>query len=72
MEKTLIKNNKDVDEAISFFGESFTDRIIKLTRAKPCFLIANNYNDVRFGTGIDFDVVKLTDFKDKKSGEVIF
>ena len=61
MEKRLIRNEKEVQNAIDFFGEEWEDEIKQEVNGFPCILISCYSDDIEFGEYYQFTSVKTVD-----------
>lgn len=67
MEKMLLKTEKDLKSAFSFFGKKYKKDIEEEVKKYPCVLIASYSEDIEFGSGYTFTIVSDEDFK-KQNG----
>lgn len=62
MNRFLIKNNEDLNEAINFFGIEWKKEIEEATKEFPSVLISFYANDVEFGEIYRFETVTFSEF----------
>lgn len=62
MEKILLKNEKDLGNAISLFGKEWKKDIKEEVREFPCILVSFYADDIEFGEIYRFTSVKKLDF----------
>ena len=62
MEKILIKNEKDLKDAIIFFGIEWDKEIKDEVKIFPCILVNFYANDIEFGEIYRFTGVEISDF----------
>ena len=61
MGKRLIRNEKELQNAIYFFGKEWEDKIKQDVNGFPCILISSYSDDVEFGEYYQFTSVKTVD-----------
>ena len=61
MEKRLIRNEKEVQNAIDFFGKEWEDEIKQEVKGFPSILISCYSDDIEFGEYYQFTSVKAVD-----------
>ena len=62
MEKILIKNEKDLKDAINFFVIEWEKEIKDEVKIFPCILVNFYANDIEFGEIYRFTGVEISDF----------
>ena len=62
MEKILIRNEKDLKDAINFFGIEWEREIKEEVKDFPCILVSFYANDIEFGEIYRFTGVEISNF----------
>ena len=62
MEKMLLQNNKELKDAINFFGIEWEKEIKDEIKTFPCILVSFYANDIEFGEIYRFTGVDISDF----------
>jgi hypothetical protein len=65
MEKILLKNEKDLKDAINLFGIEWEKEIREEIREFPCILISFYAYDIDFGEIYRFTTVTINNFEGK-------
>ena len=65
MEKILIKNNQDLKDAITFFGNEWGKLIKEEVKVFQYILVSFYANDLEFGEIYRFTAIEISDFKIK-------
>tara|TARA_B110000483_G_C17721750_1_gene361157 strand:- start:241 stop:444 length:204 start_codon:yes stop_codon:yes gene_type:complete len=63
MEKILLKNKKDIKDAINLFGIEWAKEIKEEIKEFPCILVSFYANDIEFGEIYRFTGVQISDFE---------
>ena len=67
MEKILLKNRKDLNNAINLFGIEWEKEIIEEIHEFPCILVSFYSNDIEFGETYRFTTVSMNNFDNLKN-----
>jgi hypothetical protein len=66
MEKILIRNEKDLKDAITFFGIEWRKEIKDEIKTFPSVLVSFYADDIEFGEIYRFSGIKISDFRQSK------
>lgn len=62
MDKILVKTEKDLQEAIEFFGKQYENIITEKFEYFPCVILGAYSDDIETGSGYEFEIVYPSDF----------